>query len=302
MQVPSALEARGLSKSYGSSEVVRDLNLSIVPGSVTAFLGPNGAGKSTTIKMLMGMVRPTRGKGFLLGTSISDLAGSASARRSVAYVGERKPLYSYMTVRQMMRFTSAFYPDWRFEEGERLLKSSQLPLNRSVKSLSKGMRTKLALLLAFARKPLLMILDEPGEGLDPVGIEQMLESIDLQRRSGTTVFLSSHQISDVERIADHICMINNGQMTIDASMNEITQSYQCIDLEFKVTPDAEVFRLNGVRSLRRTSKGLRIVAVSNHGEILSRAQEFLPTSVDVKPINLRELFLEMAGRLNDALV
>jgi ABC-2 type transport system ATP-binding protein len=294
MAEPAALEARGLSKSYGTSEVVRNLNLLIAPGLVTAFLGPNGAGKSTTIRMLMGMVSPSRGDGFILGSSISDPKNSASARRSIAFVGERKPLYSYMTVRQIIRFTSGFYPDWQFEEEVRLLKAFELPPSCSVKSLSKGMRTKLALLLAFARKPLLIILDEPGEGLDPVGIEQMLEGIDSQRRCGTTVFLSSHQISDVERIADHVCMINKGRITVDASMNEINQSYRFIDLEFKVLPDEGALRIDGVGSLRRTAKGLRIVTVSNHDAVLSRVQQFFPTSVDMKPINLRELFLEMA--------
>jgi ABC-2 type transport system ATP-binding protein len=164
-----------LGKSYGRVEAVKELNLSIRPHSITAFLGLNGAGKSTTIKMLLGMIRPSSGDGTILGQRISDPIESVRIRTKIAYVSENKRLYDYMTADQMIRFASAFYPDWRREEAQKLLRQFELPLDRKVKSLSKGMRTKLGLLIAFARQPELLILDEPSEGLDPVGIEELLE-------------------------------------------------------------------------------------------------------------------------------
>src|SRR5580692_952405 len=132
-----------LSKSYGRVEAVRSVNLSIKPHQITAFLGLNGAGKSTTIKMLLGLIRPNSGAGQVLGKNIDDAADSVSLRQKVAYVSENKQLYDYMTVEQMIRFTKSFYPDWRIEIEKKLLTTYQLPVDRKIKSLSKGMRTKL---------------------------------------------------------------------------------------------------------------------------------------------------------------
>ncbi len=167
---------RDLAKSYGSVAAVHGLNLSVEPNRITAFLGQNGAGKSTTIKMLLGMVRPSCGEGTVLGKRITDAEENCQMRRKVAYVAENKPLYGYMTVEQTIRFASSFYSDWRVDVARRLLKEYKLPPQQKVQSLSKGMRTKLALLLAFARRPELLILDEPSEGLDPVGIEHLFSS------------------------------------------------------------------------------------------------------------------------------
>ena len=157
---------QGLSKAYRHTQAVRDLNLSIGRGRIGAFLGRNGAGKSTTIKMLLGMIRPTSGSGIVLRRKITDAGENRELRKRVAYVAEDKPLYGYMTVEQTIRFASSFYPDWQTDIEKELIHNYELPLRRKIKTLSKGMRAKLALLLAFARRPELLILDEPSEGLE----------------------------------------------------------------------------------------------------------------------------------------
>src|SRR6266404_5073952 len=204
------IKTNQLSKSYAAMEAVHSLNLCVGSNRITGFLGRNGAGKSTTIKMLLGMLKPTAGDGTVLGKRIDDPAESLELRRRVAYVSEDKRLYAYMTVEQMLRFTSSFYTDWRMDVARTLLKRFELPPGRKVRSLSKGMRTKLALLLALARRPELLILDEPSEGLDPFGVEQLLEALVAQCSEGTSVFFSSHQIAEVERIADHVCILDRG--------------------------------------------------------------------------------------------
>jgi ABC-2 type transport system ATP-binding protein len=287
-----AIQTERLAKSYGTVEAVREINLSVRPHSITAFLGLNGAGKSTTIKMLLGMIRPSGGDGMILGQRISDPMQSVQIRSRIAYVSENKQLYNFMTVEQMIRFTSGFYPDWRPDEEQKLLRQYKLPLDRKVKSLSKGMRTKLGLLLAFARRPELLILDEPSDGLDPVGIEELLEIMVTRCSEGTTVFFSSHQIAEVERVADQICVLHAGRLVLDSSLDDLRQSYRQIDLVFPSLPPERDFRIMGVEDVRTRGHQMRVLASRNTEGVVARAHDFQATSIDVTPVGLREIFLE----------
>jgi len=286
------IETTDLNKSYGQVAAVRALNFSVKPHQITAFLGLNGAGKSTTIRMLLGMIRPSSGTGQVLGHRIDDAKESVWLRRKVAYVSENKQLYDYMTVEQMIRFTRPFYSDWSLDKERGLLNNYGLPLKRRIKSLSKGMRTKLALLLALARKPELLILDEPSEGLDPIGIELMLESLVAQNSEGTTVFFSSHQIPEVERIADHVCVLHQGALALDASMDDMRQSYRQIDLVFPSLPNESDVRLAGVESIRASGRQMSVVVSRNAEMLIERAHDLHASSVEVSPIGLREIFLQ----------
>jgi ABC-2 type transport system ATP-binding protein len=286
------IETRDLTKQFGTFRAVNGLNLRVACNQVTGFLGRNGAGKSTTIKMLLGMTHPTSGSGTLLGSSITDPGQNLEARRRVAYCGEDKQLYAYMTVQQLIRFTASFYPDWSNETASRLLGQYQLPPARKVKALSKGMRTKLALLLALARRPSVLILDEPSEGLDPVSIEQLLQTLAGMPGEGTTVFFSSHQISEVERIADRVCIIDRGRLAADLSLDEIRQDHRRITLGFSRQPPEHVFEMPGVRQIE--TSGRQVVLLASHGAeaIVERARHLEAVAVDVAPMSLRELFLE----------
>jgi ABC-2 type transport system ATP-binding protein len=213
-------------------------------------------------------------------------------RRSVAYVSEQQHLYDYMTVEQMIRFTKSFYPAWHREIEQKLLRTYELPLDRKVGTLSKGMRRKLALLLAFARKPELLILDEPSDSLDPIGIEQLLESMVAQCSEGTSIFFSSHQIAEVERVADDVCVIHKGRLAMNGSLDDLRQSYRQIDLVFNAVPDEVEFRLPGVERIWTQGHQMRIFASGNSEAVVERARSFYASSIDVAPIGLREIFLE----------
>lgn len=286
------IETFDLSKQFGSVHAVSGLHLRVARNQVTGFLGRNGAGKSTTIKMLLGMTHPTSGSGLLLGRSITDPKQDLEARREVAYCGEDKQLYAYMTVEQLMRFTASFYPDWRSEVASRLRDQFQLPPGRRIKALSKGMRTKLALLLALARRPALLILDEPSEGLDPVAIEELLETLSGLPADGTTVFFSSHQIAEVERIADRVCIMDHGRLALDLSLDEIRQDHRRITLSFSEPPPERLFDMPEVESIQ--ASGRQMVLISRHGAetIVERARNVHAVVVEVAPVSLRELFLE----------
>ena len=288
----SVIVTQALSKCYGSAEAVRGLDLSVGRNRITAFLGRNGAGKSTTIKMLLGMIRPTAGSGTVLGKQITDGEGNSELRRRIAYVAEDKALYGYMTVEQTIRFVSSFYTDWRRDVEKALLQDYGLPLERKVKRLSKGMRTKLALLLAFARHPELLILDEPSEGLDPVGIEHLLQTLVRWSAEGVSVFFSSHQIAEVERIADHVCILEKGRLVVDAPLDELRQFYRRIDLVFSSLPPEHEFRISGVERIEARGRQMSVFASRNAEAVVERAHAWNAVSVEVAPVGLREIFLE----------
>ena len=291
-----------LSKFYGTHSAVQNLNLSVKRHRITAFLGRNGAGKSTTIKMLLGMVRPSSGSGIVLGKDISDPDASRDLRQKIAYVAEDKPLYEYMTIEQQISFAKSFYPDWREGVEKRLLSDFELPLDRKIRKLSKGMRTKLALLLAFSRNPEFLILDEPTEGLDPVGIEYLLSLLVTQAADGTSIFFSSHQITEVERVADDVCILEEGKLLVEQSLDELRQSHRRIDLVFQSDVPEQEFRLFGVKRIEAHGHHLSVFVHSNADAVMERARSLNAISAEASLMGLREIFLETLKEESRALV
>ena len=292
MTEPRVIETHQLTKRFGNFTAVEALDLKVRANQITGFLGRNGAGKSTTIKMLLGMTHPSSGTGTLLGRALDNPRENLDARRHVAYVGEDKQVYAYMTVEEAIRFTKSFYADWKPGIAEKLLAEYQLPPKRKVRALSKGMRTKLALLLSLSRRPELLILDEPSEGLDPVAIEELLQSLVVAAAQGTTIFFSSHQIAEVERIADRVCIIDHGTLIDDFSLDELRQDYRRITLGFAGHAPSDEFRIPGVKRVRRGDRQLSVLSSGGVDAIVARGRSMNAVSVDVNPISLRELFLE----------
>ena len=292
MTDPWAIRTGALTKRYGAFDAVRALDLRVTRQGITGFLGRNGAGKSSTIRMLLGMCRPSSGTGSVLGLRIDDPGESLEIRRRVAYVAEDKQTYAYMTAKQMIGFTRSFYPDWRPARERSLLDLYELPLHRKVKALSKGMRTKLALLLALARRPELLILDEPTEGLDPVSIEELLQSLVAAAEEGTTIFFSSHQITDVERISDRVCIIDRGRLAADLSLEHMRQEYRRITLGFGTDPPVSDFAMPGIERLRTSGRQMSLFVSRNASAVVEQARRAAVVSVDVTPVTLRDVFLE----------
>jgi ABC-2 type transport system ATP-binding protein len=303
MNESHVIETYDLTKRYGKFEAVSNLNLRVGAGRITGFLGRNGAGKSSTIKMLLGICRPSSGTGVVLGRRIDNAQQSRDGRRHVAYVAEDKQTYAYMTVAQMIAFTHSFYEDWVVDIEQRLLRQFELPLQRKVKALSKGMRTKLALLLALARRPELLILDEPSEGLDPVSIEELLQALVASAADGTSVFFSSHQIAEVERVADHVCIIDHGRLVADTSLDQIRQEYRRITFGFSTEPPRVDFPDESIGAARTDGRQITVMATRNVDAIIERVHRLGAASVETTPVSLRELFLAtVKEEHHDALV
>ncbi len=284
----AAVETRDLTKRFGNSYALAGLTMTVPRGHIVGFLGRNGSGKTTTIKILLDVIRRTSGEAMVLG----EPAGAVSVRRRIGFLGEDKRLYPYMTVREIIAFTRPFFPTWRVETETRLLSDFELPLNHKVSALSKGMRTKLGLLLNLCRHSEFLILDEPSEGLDPVMTEQMLRSLVQQAAEGTTIFFSSHQVAEVEQIADHIIAIEKGRVILEGSLDHLRHEFRRVNLVFDDPPPPEAFRREGVDRVIVQGRTISILASRNIDQITALGPLLGAKAVDVHSVGLKELFLE----------
>ena len=286
------IETHGLVKHYRSTVAVDGLDLAVPEGRISGFLGLNGSGKTTTIKLLLGLVRPTAGEGLVFGKPVLDESSSIAIRRRLGYVSEDKRLYPFMTAEQILDFTRPLFPRWSRDREQELVAAFRLPLHQKFKTFSKGMRTKLALVLALARRPELLILDEPSEGLDPAATEQMLGAIVGAAAEGASVFFSSHQISEVERIADHVFVVHKGRLALEGSLEELRKNFRRMSFAFPGRAPVEQMRLPGVRNTHVDGHVLSLIADGNLEEIACRANALGAISTDTQPVSLRELFLD----------
>ncbi|MEM7587293.1 MAG: ABC transporter ATP-binding protein [Acidobacteriota bacterium] len=218
--VPAApvLELRGLVKRYGSVEALSGLDLTVRRGEVYGFLGRNGAGKSTTIRSIMGITKPTAGTIELFGQTASGPA----PRQRIGYVAQEQNFYGWMTPTSIGRFVRGFYPRWDDATYRELIHDLDLPTNRKVRTFSGGMKVKLALALALAHHPELLVLDEPTAGLDPVARHEFLEMVREQAEgSGRTTFFSTHLIDEIELAAHRVGIVDGGRTLYEGSVREL---------------------------------------------------------------------------------
>ena len=293
MSDPLIIETADLRKSYDGVEALRGLTLQVPTGSIYGFLGRNGAGKTTKIKILLGLAMATSGKARVFGLDADAQPSSVEIRRRTAFVSDEKDLYDYMTVGEMIRFTASFYPKWRSDMEERQLRRFDLRPERPIKGLSRGMRTKLSLLLALCRGAELLILDEPTSGLDPVVTEEVLQAL-VSGVAGEemTVFFSSHQIAEVDQIADHVAIIDRGQVVISGALDDLRGNYRRIQLVFEGEAPNVKFHASGVRRVQRKGRVLTLLSSGGTEQVLDEARGYRPVSVDVVPVTLKDIFLE----------
>ena len=286
-----AIELDGLTKQYGSQVVVDRLTLSVPKGSVFGLIGANGAGKSTTLKMLIGMLSPTSGSGMILGEQVGSASPELLSR--VGYVPEVHNIYSWMTVDSAIWFTRKLHPRWNDRTCDDLLKRFNLERGKKIKSLSKGMLAKLALVLAISHEPELLILDEPMSGLDPIVREEFLDGVLASAcHGGVTVILSSHSIDDVQRMSDSIGLIDRGHLLIHRTVDEILQRTRKIRAVLKEGAMPE--KIPESMICQKVSKREWVVTVDDFSEsMLQKLTHQNPVEqVEVEGLNLEEIFKE----------
>lgn len=285
-----AVVTRGLTKVYSGKPVVHALDLRIPTGCVYGLLGRNGAGKSTAIKMLTGMVRPDAGSAELLGEDSRDL--SPATRTRVAYVAEGHALYPLMSIGGIERFTKPFYPTWNSELFNQILEHFELARKRRIWRLSRGMRAQVALALALAPEPELLILDDPTLGLDTVVRREFLESmIQIIQSEGRTILFSSHILGDVERVADRIGILVDGVLRVDCPTDHFKQSVCRLVLTFEGEPKPYP-TADGVISDVVIRHRRELIVTGDLIEHRRLAESLKPMMLDVVEMNLEDAFIE----------
>jgi ABC-2 type transport system ATP-binding protein len=285
-----AIVTERLSKAYGDKWVVRDLNLSVPVGCVYGFLGRNGAGKSTAIKMLTGMVHPDHGRALVLGEDVARLSPGVRAR--IAFMAEGHPLYSWMSIGEMVKFTREFYATWNQTLVDEILDHFELSRKQKCGRLSRGQQAQVSLALAVAPEPELLILDDPTLGLDTVVRREFLESlIQLIQGRGRTIFFSSHMLGDVERVASRIGVLVDGVLRVDCPVETFRESVRKVVAEFDGEPP-DFPGCDGLVNWRRVGVHLELV-VLNWGPTQQALLESLePRWIDVFDLNLEDAFIE----------
>ncbi len=295
MTSETAIRTNDLTKMFDDALAVNALNLEVRRGSIYGFLGPNGAGKTTTIKMLLNLLFPTSGGGQVLGCDI--VTESRQVRERVGYVAEEPVMYEYMKVSEIINFCRDTYPAWDMKVVGRYLDLFGLPAGKKVRELSRGMKNQLALTLALGSGPDLLILDEPTGGLDPLKIRDFFRTILEQvAETGQTVFFSSHQLHEVERIADTVGIIHQGKLVFHKSLDEIKTNLKTIRVVFEAENDlAELAKRPGVAALAKQGRGWIIECENCLDEIKAKLNELKPVDLEIIDVGLEDIFIRYTG-------
>jgi ABC-2 type transport system ATP-binding protein len=291
------IETHNLNRHFGRTEAVRELTFAVPEGSIYAFLGPNGAGKTTTIKMLLNILQPSTGTARILGIDSTDLGPRELAQ--IGYVSENQQLPEWMTVQQLIDYCKPMYPTWDDAFCEKLLKNFNLPPHRKLKNLSRGMKVKAALVTSLAYRPRLLVLDEPFSGLDPLVRDEFIRGmLELSEQSAWTIFISSHDIDEVERLADWVGVINDGHL----HLSEPTESLQTRFRQVEFTASPETTRLPAtlpVNWLVPDMAGQNVRFVESQfrdGDTVNELRRIFPGASEptISLMTLRDIFLALA--------
>jgi len=288
---PPAIQLAGLAKSYDKAPVLDGVNLSVPPGSVLGLLGMNGAGKTTLIKCALGLIGADAGNASLLGEPAPSLSAAAKAR--IGYVPQEIWLYPWMRVCQLLDYTAAFYPGWNDGLVQRLLHEWELNPAARVGKLSVGTRQKLAIILALAHKPDLLILDEPAASLDPAARREFLKMVlEVAGEPGRTVLLSTHLTSDLERVADRIAILRDGKIAYDGELDALKESVKRLHITAH-RPLTAGFAVPGAVRMQVEGNQALVCVRDASPQLVERIQRKHDASVQVEDLNLEDIFLEV---------
>ncbi len=276
----------GLTKRYRDVLAVDDFTLEVPSGSVCGLLGRNGAGKTTAFKCLLGFAKPDAGVVHFDGAELTP-----ATFEKLGYVPERPQLYAWLTVAQHMELVRRSQPGYDDARAKELLATFRLDSRKKAKRLSKGQQTALALIIALAHKPMLLILDEPASGLDPVMQRAVLDLLIDAATGGATIMLSSHQIGQIERAADHVAIMRDGRLVLAGEIDDLRAGSKIVEATFESGIPA-LDTLPGVTRLERAGSTVRVFANGEARAVATRLGELGGNGVRILDRTLEDLFLD----------
>lgn len=290
------IEADRLTRYFGRKCAVDEVSFAVPRGTVTALLGRNGSGKTTLMRMLLGMLQPTRGSCRILGCDSGGITPAVRGR--IGYVAEGHPVYGWMSIGQLARHQAAIYPRWNWDIYHRIVNHFELDEKARAGRLSRGQTAGVALAIALAPEPELLVLDDPSLGLDPVARRAILEVIvDLCGGGERTVLLSTHELQDVERIADRVLVLDQSVLLADAEKDYFLSHVREYVIEGSaIRPEAKV---KGLVSWRQEGELARLL-VANPDEESARQLRRLGANVQERSVNLEDAvigYLSRRGRV-----
>jgi ABC-2 type transport system ATP-binding protein len=293
-----AIHIEALTKRYRSVCALDDVSLHISEGAIYALVGPNGAGKTTAIKVLMNLISATSGNAKVLGIDSRKICGEAY--RKIGYVSENQEIPEWMRVGELLEYLREFYTTWDPALESSLLKEFDLPRAQKIRQLSRGMKMKLALASALAFHPKLIVLDEPFGGLDPLVRAQLIEGL-LERAAEATIFLSSHDLAEIESFASHVGYIERGKLCFSEEMASLMARFREVELSFDNEPPIPQQLPQNWLEFTATAGLVRFVDAGfepGKTDELIRRLFVSVRDVTYRPISLRAIFLAMARRVD----
>jgi ABC-2 type transport system ATP-binding protein len=298
--VEAVIHLEGLTKSYGKNRGVVGLDLEVYPGEVFGYLGPNGAGKTTTIRLLLDLIRPTSGRAVVLGSE--PRAGGPALRRRIGYLAGDPALYRKMTGRQLLTYLGHLRGLDGLGPAEVLAERLELDLSRPIGDLSRGNRQKVAVVQAFMHSPQLLVLDEPTSGLDPLMQREFYGLVAEAKAEGRTVFLSSHVLSEVERIADRVGIVREGRLVVVEGLEALkAKALRRLEIHFATpVPREEFASLPGVQDVAVEGSMLSCTVIGSIDRLLKAAARYEVVNLVSHEADLEDLFLRYYEGAGDA--
>jgi len=283
----------GIHKSFGKQEVLKEMNLSVPEGSIYAFLGRNGEGKSTSIRLMLNLLTPEAGTVRVFGQDVQR--HEEQIKNKVGYVPETPHVYDWMTVEELMAFTSAFYRDWDRQRADELVRSLDIPRKKKVNELSTGTKAKVGLLLALSHNPKLLILDDCTSGLDALVRREISEHIvTLVEDGACTIFFSSHIITELERVADRVGLLKGGSLSFEMTMEELKEKTKKIYICLDNSDPGDIPNLysSSILRIKRDRDNLTIITKEWNEEFKSALKGIKHRTFEVTPLDLEDIFVE----------
>lgn len=280
----------GLTKRYGTHRGIEDLSFSVASGEIFGFIGPNGAGKSTTIRTLMGLLKPTGGRASIFGLDCSRCA--AEIAKDVGYLPSENCCYNNLKVRELLQYTAELYGvDGRGRMAE-LAERLNLDLSRRIGDLSLGNKKKVGIVSALLPSPKLLILDEPTNGLDPLVQQTFNQILREEKERGTTIFLSSHVLSEVQKLCDRVAILREGRLIGLQSMKELRENgYKRISVSAKEAIPGDFLAVPGVADLKQEHRSASFLFNGNAMTMMNRLCQLELEDILIEEPSLEEIFL-----------